>query len=382
LEAVFSVSVIMEKSVLSGKNISFVNLKENGMKGNIGAISAPRQRAAGMAVLRILVSMTLVALAFVSCSKKGAEAGKQAEVAVDRIRLGVMTDSITDYVGIIGNSEGVFAKYGLRVESTSFAAGINTIDAVTLGQLDIGGGADFAVLNRLGGSQDTPLRIFAGLGDVVNSSRLYTRDASVNSPADLAGKAVVVQLGTVNEYYHAKTLAAVGVSPSSVKFLPVEGVMEGVALIQNGSAQAMWANARAAEALDAIAGVRPIARLDTYVSSTVHVGIATEQYLKANQRAVEKYLQATEEIYQFIRDDPRRAAGIINKSNATPVEQILLNLETWENYVEFDQKFYDTLDSLYRWAEGSGVIKYPYEPRRYINTDALRAAFPGRGSFN
>jgi NitT/TauT family transport system substrate-binding protein len=292
-----------------------------------------------------------------------------------------MTDSSTDYVGAVGNSEGIFAKYGLEVEVTSFAMGINTIDAVTIGQMDIGGGADFAVVNRLGGAPTTPLRIFAGLGDVVNSSQLYTRDPAVNSPADLAGKSIVVQLGTVNEYYHAQTLAAVGIPQSNVKFLPVESPLEGVVLIQNGSAQAMWANARAEEALVLIEGVRPIARLDTYVASTVHVGIATEQYLKENQRAVEKYLQATEEIYRFIKDDPQRAAEIINKLNATPVSQVLANMKTWVNYVEFDQKFYTSMESLYEWAEGKGIIKYPYDLHTYVNVDALKAAFPGRGEF-
>jgi NitT/TauT family transport system substrate-binding protein len=313
------------------------------------------------------------------CAKK--QTPPESAETIDKIRIGVMTDSISDYVMSAGNSEGIFAKYGLEVEVTSFAMGINTIDAVTIGQIDIGGGADFAVLNRLGGSPGTPLRIFAGMGDVVNSSQLYTRDPSVNSPADLAGKSIVVQLGTVNEYYHAQTLAAVGIPQSSVKFLPAESPMEGVALIQNGTAQAMWANGRAEEAVKAIQGAKAIARLDTYVASTVHVGIATEQYLKQNQRAVEKYLKATEEIYQFILENPQRTAEIVNKLNATPVAQVLTNLKTWVNYVDFDQKFYDALESLYKWAEGKGIIKYPYDLHTYVYVDALKAAFPGRGEF-
>jgi NitT/TauT family transport system substrate-binding protein len=143
----------------------------------------------------------------------------------------------------------------------------------------------------------------------------------------------------------------------------------------------MWANARAAEALNAIEGVRPIARLDTYVASTVHVGIATEQYLKENRRTVEKYLKATEEIYQFIKDNPQRTAEIVNKLNATPIAQVLTNMQTWINYVEFDQTFYDAMESLYEWTESKGIIKYPYDLRTYVNVDALKAAFPGRGEF-
>jgi NitT/TauT family transport system substrate-binding protein len=300
---------------------------------------------------------------------------------IDKIRLGVMTDNFNDYVGAVGNSEGIFAKHGLEVEITSFARGINTIDAVTIGQLDIGGGADFAVLNRLGGSKTTPLRIFAGMGDTLNAHQLYTRDSSIKSPEDLAGKSFVVQLGSVDEYYISQALSAIGIPQTSITLLPIDGAMEGVALIRNGSAQAMWATARAAKALNDIEGVRVVARLATYVPSTVNVAIATEQYLKKNQRAVEKYLRATEEIYQFFRDDPQRTAEIVNKVNGTPVAQVLINLKTWAHYVEFDQRFYDTLERMYTWAENRGVIKNPYDLHTYVNVDALKAAFPGRGEF-
>jgi NitT/TauT family transport system substrate-binding protein len=313
------------------------------------------------------------------CAKK--QTAPQTAGIIDKIRLGVMTDNFNDYAGAVGNSEGIFVKYGLEVEITSFARGINTIDAVTIGQVDIGGGADFAVLNRLGGSQITPLRIFAGMGDTLNASQLYTGDPSINSPADLRDKSIVVNLGTVDEYYIAQTLDAVGIPQSNVTFLPIDGAMEGVALIQNGTAQAMWASGRAAESLTAIEEVRAVAYLSTYVASTVNVAIATEQYLKENQRAVEKYLLATEEIYQFFRNDPQRTAEIVNKVNFTPIAQVLTNLETWVNYVEFDQKFYDTLERMYTWAENRGIIKYPYDLHTYVNVDALKTAFPDKGEF-
>jgi NitT/TauT family transport system substrate-binding protein len=319
------------------------------------------------------------ALIISGCTKK--QTAPQTTEIIDKIRLGVMTDNFNDYAGAVGNSEGIFAKYGLEVEITSFARGINTIDAVTIGQVDIGGGADFAVLNRLGGSQTTPLRIFTGMGYTLNAHNLYTKDPSINSPADLAGKSIVVNLGSVDEYYAAQTLNAVGIPQPNVTFLPIDGAMEGVALIRNGTAQAMWATGRAAESLKTIEGIRSVARLSTYVASTANVAIATEQYLEENQRAVEKYLRATEEIYQFFRDNPQRTAEIVNKVNATPVAQVLTNLKTWANYVEFDQKFYDTLERMYTWTEKRGIVKNPYDLHTYVNVDALKAAFPGRGEF-
>jgi NitT/TauT family transport system substrate-binding protein len=157
--------------------------------------------------------------------------------------------------------------------------------------------------------------------------------------------------------------------------------MEGVALIQNGSASGMWANARAAEVLDKIDGVHTIAKLEDYVASTVHVGIATEQFLKERQSAAAKYLQATEEIYAFIAADPQKSAELMQKSNGTPISQSLTTFSVWINYVRFDQQFYNDMNSLYHWAEQSGVIKYPYTLSDYVNVDALNAAFPGRADY-
>jgi NitT/TauT family transport system substrate-binding protein len=331
-------------------------------------------------LLFLFTAILAAALIFSGCKgKKDTQANQGQDI--DKIRLGVMTNGTTDYVAEVGLAEGIFAKHGLEVEVTAFAMGINTIDAVTIGQMDIGGGADFAVLNRLGGSPTTPLRIFAGLGDIVNNSKLYTRDPDIQSPADLRGKSIVVSLGTVNEYYHAKTLAAVGIPESEVKFLPVDGNMEGVALIQNGTAHAMWANGLPEESLLKIPGIHAIATLSDYVASTVHVGIATEQYLKENQRAVEKYLKATEDIYDFMAKEPQKTAEILQKAHAVPLEQTALILPTWLNFVNFDQKFYDAMESLYEWAEDGGIIKNPYDLHSYVNVDALRAAYPGRGDF-
>jgi NitT/TauT family transport system substrate-binding protein len=328
----------------------------------------------------LLAILFAAALTSAGCAKK--QAAPKTEAAVDNIRLGVMTDSILAYAADIGLAEGIFAKHGLEVDVASFAAGINTIDAVTIGQMDIGFGADFAVLNRLGGSPTTPLRIFYGLGEgTLDSWKLYARGDSINAPAELVGKPVVTRLGTVEEYWHAKTFSSIGVDLASVNFVPVDATMEGVALIQNGSAVAMWANARPAEALNRIEGVHAIADLSAVGAPTLSLGVSTEQFLTTRQGAAVKYLKAMQEIYDLINGDPQKAAEIVQKVSVTPVEQTLINIKNNTNYIDFNQKIFDAANSLYQWTEANGVIKYPYDLRTYVNVDALKAAFPGRGEF-
>jgi ABC-type nitrate/sulfonate/bicarbonate transport system substrate-binding protein len=96
---------------------------------------------------------------------------------------------------------------------------------------------------------------------------------------------------------------------------------------------------------------------------------------------VVKFLQATQEIYDFIEKDPQRAAEIVNKALSAPVEQVLINIKSQVNYVKLDQKVFDGLNTLYRWTEANGIVKYPYDLHKYTNVDALNTAFPGRGTF-
>lgn len=331
---------------------------------------------------KLTVSLIVVSAAFAflgaGCSKKqNAAAG-----GLEKVRLGVMTDSISAYAADIGVSEGIFAKNGLEVEIASFAAGINTIDAVTTGSMDIGFGADFAVLNRLGGSPETPLRILTGLGEgALDSWKLYAQGDGIRAPSDLAGKPVVTRLGTVEEYWHAKTLTSSGVALETVRFLPVDATMEGVVLLKNGDAVAMWANARPAEALNNIPGVHVIADLSAVGAPTLSLAVATEQFLTGRQSAAEKYLKSMQEIFDFIAANTQRAAEIIQKASATPVEQTLLNIRNNVNYIKFDQQIFDALESLYLWAEENKVVKYPYDLRKYVDTGALKSAFPGKGEF-
>jgi NitT/TauT family transport system substrate-binding protein len=198
----------------------------------------------------------------------------------------------------------------------------------------------------------------------------------------LVGKPVVTRLGTVEEYWWARTLELNGLASDAVSFLPVQAPMEGVALLQNGAAFAMWANARPAQVLNTVPDVHTIADLSATGAPTVSVSVTTEQFLKEHQSVVVKYLQSMQEIYDFIAQNPERAAELVNKTLSVPADTALINIKSQVNYIKLDQQVFDGLNNLRAWAEANGVIKYPYDLHTYTNTDALKVAFPGRGIYN
>jgi NitT/TauT family transport system substrate-binding protein len=65
------------------------------------------------------------------------------------IRVGVNSSDDNQYLKILDDHTGFLKDRGIDLVTTEFAAGINTIDAITTGQLDIGNFADYAGINRI-----------------------------------------------------------------------------------------------------------------------------------------------------------------------------------------------------------------------------------------
>jgi NitT/TauT family transport system substrate-binding protein len=301
------------------------------------------------------------------------------------VRLGVMAGENDSYIPAVGEELGIFEKYGLEVKYQEFSAGINTVDALILGQLDLGMAADFAILNRIGGSEKSDLRIYVKLSvslpGTPYSWQFYTGDASVSAPADLAAKSITVRKGTVEEYWTARLLGVGKVSPDSVKILPIGSLQEGVAAVKSKQASGMWGGGQAAAELRKLEGVRPIADLSTVDAQTVTLFLSTNDYLENNKETVANYIRALDEIVAFIRSEPERTAEIVHKKTNVPAEQVLINLERSEIKLEFTQETIDTLDSINGWGREAGFIKQEYDVRDYVNVDALREVFPDRVNF-
>lgn len=298
------------------------------------------------------------------------------------VRVGVMAGEVDAFIPAVGAELGIYEKYGLDVKAYEFSAGINTIDALTLGQLDFGMAADFAILNRIGGTENSDLRIFTKLALALTGSpsswQLYVRDDSVKSIADLSGKSIAIRKGTVEEYWTARLLEAGGVKSDSVKLLPVGSPQEGVATVKSGQATGMWAAGQGGVAIRQIDGTRSIADLSTINAQTVTVLLSTEKFLTGNHNTVVNYIKALDEIVKFILAEPEKSAEIVQKKMNIPKDQALINLRRSELEVNFTQEDIDTLDSINKWAYSAGFIKTVFDPRDYVDVSALKEVFSDR----
>ena len=84
-------------------------------------------------IIAIIASTALTATLLASCgssssgktAKKVTKDGKELRV----LRVANMTGQPDQYADYIGMEQGIFEKYGISLETSEYAAGINTVDA-------------------------------------------------------------------------------------------------------------------------------------------------------------------------------------------------------------------------------------------------------------
>lgn len=334
-------------------------------------------------IQRWLPLLLTAALSFISLTGCGAITTQTSNnvtapaASLITVRLGLMANSDGAYLAAVAEDQGYFAKYGIKVETSTFSAGINTVDAITLSQLDIGYVADFAALNRFGSAEKSDLRIFAKISSSnAKNTKLYVAK-DIASLADLKGKGIVTQKGTVVEYWIARALEKAGLTQNDVNLLPVGSPQEGIAIMESGQASVAWGFGQSAQKLEASGKFNSLLTQEDVASATIAFSIATVSYLKDNQFAAEGYLKAMNEAVAFVKQNPDKAADIVLAKQNTPKETTLAQFKSVTYDVSFKQDTVDALENIYAWIAENGSLKVKYNLRDFIDTNALNTAIPG-----
>jgi NitT/TauT family transport system substrate-binding protein len=290
-------------------------------------------------------------------------------------KINIAVDSGTfAYPFWVAKNKGILDKYNIQAEFQVYAYGIDTINAVQLDQADLGEGMDFAAVSRLGGESELQFISFLA-GNKVSGSQLYVLDDSIKKVEDLAGKSVVVQKGTVNEYIWAQTFEQYGIDPKSVTPLYISSTAEGLAIVKSGDADAIWAGADTSDQLLEL-GAKSLGDYNLIGFAPKGFVLLKKSYLEQNEEGIERLLQALNEAVDFINEDPNGAAEIIKDNFKIPVENIAKALQGSEYDIRLTQKDVDQLDSVTKWSIKNKLIKYDFNVKDYIFLNPLKTAFP------
>jgi NitT/TauT family transport system substrate-binding protein len=137
--------------------------------------------------------------------------------AADKIRAGKAVQvSFPMSMLDLGVEEGIFAKYNIDVEITSFTGDAKLQQAFAAGAIDVGTGSGPAMAFETKGAPTTMVASFAGPPGTISLTVLP--DSPIKSPADLKGKTVAISTtGSLTEWLVKRLSVHEGWGPDGVK---------------------------------------------------------------------------------------------------------------------------------------------------------------------
>lgn len=172
--------------------------------------------------LAFILTSVMVMAAFTGCSKSGDTTAQGSEATEDTAQAEEVsyTFGISAYPAFypwyICEKEGMFDKYGLDVDLQYFPVYSDSVQAFSSGQLDMLAMAMPDVIAPY--INDIPIKVVM-VNENSNGADGLVGNADVNEVADLKGKSVATEYGTIEHFFLLKTLEKAGLKESDINFI-------------------------------------------------------------------------------------------------------------------------------------------------------------------
>ncbi len=267
---------------------------------------------------------------------------------------------------------------GLQVAERTFAKGLDVMQAIIAGEIDVGATASEAAIS--GRASGVPIFIVAGFA--TGGARLLARsDDPVHKLADLKGKRVAVTRGSIQEILLATELGQAGYSFSDqpgkdiqVQYLNYPDLNQ--ALLTKNVDVIMQSEPYASQALDRGFAMEVLKPYDTPIGSPVRTLVMTEKFYREKPEQAKRFLQCfVQATHEFIQD-PRLASKYVRetlfKGQLTEKEFGDAIGNAPYSYDITPQHIQTTVDQMVKYHVGK--MAKPPVAADFVKTDLLAAA--------
>jgi NitT/TauT family transport system substrate-binding protein len=305
--------------------------------------------------------------------------GSSSTVAapLEKVKIGA-TSSTFGLPIHVAKVKGFFAKYGIDPQLSTYAFGIDTLNALVTQQEQFGMAIDYAALSRLGKGGFKLVGVTAS--PLSNDQQLFVKD-TINTPTDLKGKRLGVQRGSTNEYIWFRYLEKNNISNNDVKLVSLTSNAEMLAAFSRGDLDAIWMSKAFEDKALNVKGSKKFADESSINFRSIGLVGADNSIIKDKPQLVANYLKAVNEANQFIKDHPDEAADIAFQEMKVPKDTTLKELKSYEYDVRFLQEDFNQLNGIKDWAITSGVFKDAFDLKQAINIDSLKSTFPQKVTY-
>jgi len=295
--------------------------------------------------------------------------------AQEVVRLGNLKFA---HYGAVSYIKEIAPKCGIKVEEKVFAKGLDVMQAIIAGEIDVGTTASEAAISGRAGN--APIYVVAGFAK--GGVRLVAGQGSnIKSVRDLKGKKVGVTRGGIQEVLLMAELQKAGLTADPAPGKDVQLVFLAYAdlnqaLLGKNIDAMMQSEPQSSQAINKGFGVEVIKPYDTPIGSPVRTMVMTEKFYNAKRPLAEKFMRCFVQATSTFIKDPALAEKYVRDT----VFKGQITSDDFRDAMDNAQYTYDitpehiqvTTDIMYK--TGVGRMAKPPAAKEWVKTDLLEAA--------
>ena len=299
----------------------------------------------------------------------------QAVQAQEVVRLGNLKFA---HYGAVSYIKEIAPKCGIKVEERVFAKGLDVMQGIIAGELDVGTTASEAAIS--GRASGAPILVVAGFAK--GGARLISRaDLKLKTVKDLKGKRVGVTRGGIQEVVLLAELQMAGLTASDqpgkdVQLIYLAFADLNQALLGKNIDAMMNSEPQSSQAINKGFGTEILKPYDTPIGEPIRTMVMTEKFYKEKRPLAEKFMRCFVEATKTFIEQPALAEKYVRET----VFKGQITKDDFDDAIGNSPYSYDitpehiqiTTDVMFK--TGVGRMAKPPAAKEWVKTDLLDAA--------
>jgi NitT/TauT family transport system substrate-binding protein len=295
--------------------------------------------------------------------------------AQEVVRLGNLKFA---HYGAVSYIKEIAPKCGIKVEERIFAKGLDVMQAIIAGEIDVGTTASEAAISGRAGN--APIYVVAGFAK--GGARLVAgQGTNIKSVKDLKGKKVGVTRGGIQEVLLMAELQKAGLSADAAPGKDVQLVFLAYAdlnqaLLGKNIDAMMQSEPQSSQAINKGFGTEIIKPYDTPIGEPVRTMVMTEKFYTTKRPLAEKFMRCFVQATSTFIKDPALAEKYVREN----VFKGQITSDDYRDAMDNASFTYDitaehiqvTTDIMYK--TGVGRMAKPPAAKEWVKTDLLEEA--------
>jgi len=276
----------------------------------------------------------------------------------------------------IAEDQGYFERNGIVPTIIIYDAGINAMDALYAGDVDVATAADFVFARHALGGR--PIQGIATIGKSEFHYIIARRDKGIWNVSDLKGKRIGVARGTSGDFFLGRFLELHSINLRDIEVVDLPAAQIADPLL-NGSVDAVSTWDPYAYGTEMRLGDDAQIWPDQKGQLMYWIAICREDYVAGNKTQVRQFLTSLHQAEQFAATHPDEAKAIVQKRLNTDDAYIGRVWPNTQFSLTLDQSLVTAMEDEARWMIANNLTNATAVPdfRRSVYTNGLEEVKPG-----